>query len=260
MKIKQESVILILVFVCSLIIIIGQQKSLLSSLTSKKTIISSEKYFSLEKKAGLKINAAKKIPSLGFDNLLADWSFLNFVQYYGDVKARNVTGYALAPDYFEMIVKRDPRFVNAYFFLEPATTLFAGKPEVSISLMNEGLKSIQSSQPLAYQVWLYKGLIELLFLNDVEEAKKSYRIAGQWAKIENRPESLNIGLFAEDTANFLEKKPDSKKVVASAWLMIFANARDKETRAIAQSKITELGGQIKIEGNRIRVELPEKVE
>ena len=38
----------------------------------------------------------KNLPSFGFDNLIADWTFLKFLQYFGDDEARDVTGYDLA--------------------------------------------------------------------------------------------------------------------------------------------------------------------
>ncbi len=222
-----------------------------------EAIISQEEYFQAEKNNQMELNLLKKIPSLGLQNLIADWTFLNFVQYYGDRQARDMTGYSLAPGYFEVIVKQDPRFVNAYFLLEPATTLFAGQPQISVDLISEGLESIQPQQPLAYQVWLYKGIIQILFLNDIEGAKKSYRTAAQWARQEDTSVSLNAAEIAEQTATFLEQNPDSKKVVASAWLMIFVNAKDDQTRGIALENIQDLGGKILIEGNRIRVKLPE---
>jgi hypothetical protein len=43
----------------------------------------------------LRLKMLKTIPSFGFDNLIADWTFLKFLQYFGDDEARDVTGYNL---------------------------------------------------------------------------------------------------------------------------------------------------------------------
>lgn len=199
----------------------------------------------------------KKMPTLGFNNLLANWAFLDFVQYYGDVPARQVTGYRLLPEYFESIVKKDPRFVNAYLLLDTATTLFAGRPDVSVDLMNYGLNYLKPEQPSAYQVVAYKAVNELLFLGKTEEARKSYEMASQWAKIENTETSLTIAQRLEETAQFLAKNPDSKLARASAWLMIFSNAREDSVKKLALAKLEELGAEVTFTENSVSVKMPE---
>src|SRR4028118_1584291 len=56
----------------------------------------------------LRLNLLKKLPSFGFDNLVADWTLINFIQYFGDDLARAKTSYSLSPEYFEIILARDP--------------------------------------------------------------------------------------------------------------------------------------------------------
>src|SRR5690349_1754508 len=58
----------------------------------------------------IRLNLLQQAPTFGFDNVLADWVFLNFLQYFGDDPARLQTGYALSPEYFKVIIARDPRF------------------------------------------------------------------------------------------------------------------------------------------------------
>src|SRR4028119_1932256 len=60
----------------------------------------------------VRLDLLRKIPAFGLDNLLADWVFLNFLQYFGDDEARQLTGYRLSPDYFEVIIDREPRFLD----------------------------------------------------------------------------------------------------------------------------------------------------
>ena len=52
------------------------------------------------------LNLLERLPTFGFDNVLADWVFLNFLQYFGDQDARRITSYQLSPEYFEVIIDR----------------------------------------------------------------------------------------------------------------------------------------------------------
>ena len=192
-------------------------------------------------KEDIKVNLFKNLPAFGFDNLFADWGMLQFIQYYGDEEARKKTGYHLSPDYLEVIVNNDPRFVLAYMIISPASSINAGRPDRTISLMNRGLKSLTPDIAKAYYVWLYKGVDELLFLGDIPEAKKSYSMAGDWA---NQAGNKFIASMAQGTAKFLSTKPDSRRARVGAWFMVYINVPDKETKALAKRNIERLGGKM----------------
>lgn len=253
-KTFRNNLLVTILFLFCITGIIWLQKPFLN----RKDNITIEQYQKEQNVRELKLKLFRKIPSLGFENLIADWLFLDFIQYYGDAKAREVTGYDSAPDYFELVVKKDPHFVTSYFILEPASTLFAGKPEKSVELMNYGLKYIDSSSPLAYQVWLYKGISEVLFLGKIPEAKKSYEMAAKWAEIENTPSSLSSAKIARQTAAFLAKNPDSKSARAGSWMMILGNARDEQTRAMALENLKALGATVTFKDNLLSVQMPEE--
>jgi hypothetical protein len=237
--------------------------SVLTIVTLQKPLLNQEKKLSPEdfKQEDIlrqsQLSFWKKFPSLGFNNLIADGLFLNFVQYYGDGKARDITGYDLLSKYYELIVKNDPYFLKAYFVLDPATSLFAGRPDLSVEYLKYGLKYITPDQPLAYQLWLFKATNELLFLGKTEDARKSFEMAAQWAKKENSENSLVFSQIFSETANFLEKNADSKKARASAWLMILGNAREDKVRQIALKNLQELGAKITINGSQVSVSIPD---
>ena len=111
-----------------------------------------QNYLKQEQGQKLRLNLLNDAPSFGFANLIADWTFLNFVQYYGDAPAREQTGNSLSPNYFEAVVENDPRFIDAYFLLAPATSLFAGHPQKSVDLISKGLEYVSPNMPLAYQL------------------------------------------------------------------------------------------------------------
>lgn len=207
----------------------------------------------------VRINLLKKFPAFGFDNLLADWAFLGFLQYFGDDEARKITGYRLSPDYFDVIINRDPKFLKAYLFLSGSSSLYAGMPERSVALMEKGLKSLSpQAPPGSYYVWRYKATDELLFLGKAEAAKQSFNKAAEWASVYIDNESKAIAAISRRTSEFLAQNPNSKSAQVNAWIMVLSNAFDQRTRKEAITRIEALGGKVLIspEGVIQKVELP----
>jgi len=139
-----------------------------------------------QEKANLAL--VKRLPNFGFDNLIGDWAFLRFLQYFGEKDARQQVGYALTPEYFEIFVDRNPKFTLPYKFVSPATSLFAGRPDQSVKLIEKGLQSLSpKTYPDAYSLWVSKASDELLFLGDNQAARDSYLNAAQWAQASPEP-------------------------------------------------------------------------
>ena len=195
------------------------------------------------KKDKIRLETINSIPSFGFDNLIANWSMLQFLQYFGDGEARTKTGYSLSTNYLETIIEKDPRFTQAYLILSPASSMFAGQPRKTVSLLEQGLTKITPSLPNAYFVWLYKGIDEILYFGDTEKAKKSYEKAAEWAKIAG---NKKIEQAARDTVKFLSTNPDIKQAQVGAWFMVWVNNKDQQIRQLAQRKIEELGGTLEV--------------
>jgi hypothetical protein len=211
----------------------------------------------------LQLKTWEKLAPYSFRNLTASWSFLQFMQHFGDTPARNQTGYALTPEFFQFIVNRDPRFLEAYFYLSPANTLYAGRPELSVQLIGRGLGSFSPKiHPDSYYLWFYKAADQILFLGDTPGAKQSYEMAARWASQVNTPHSLAMAASARDTTKFLARNPNSKRARANAWAILLTNAVDAQTQMLAARQIKALGGQVYIEqrGNMraVRVRLPEE--
>ncbi|MGB3206620.1 MAG: hypothetical protein WBB28_16665 [Crinalium sp.] len=191
------------------------------------------------------LNVLSKLPTFGFNNLLADWTLLNFLQYFGDDPARQVTGYGISPEYFEVIIPHDPKFLDAYYFLSTSSSIYAAQPEKSVKLMAQGLKSLSPAiAPKAYYIWRQKGIDELLFLGNPKAAKQSFETAANWASVFPNQESQQVAAASRKTANFIARNPNSKQAQAQAWLMVLTNAPDDRTRRIAISRIRGLGGNV----------------
>jgi hypothetical protein len=191
------------------------------------------------------LSALKTMPPVGFRNVIADWSFVQFLQYFGDDKAREKTGYDDSAKYLSAAIHHDPYLRDFYVFLSGSSTTFAGKPEETIQVMSEGLNQLSVHRaPDNYYIWRYKGTDELLFLNDGEAARKSFEMAANWALQSADEEATMIAQVSQQTAQFLDENPNSHLAQINAWGSILTTALDNQTRNRAIGKIRELGGDV----------------
>lgn len=193
----------------------------------------------------IRLSLLKNLPTLGFDNLIANWTFLNFLQYFGDKPAREQTDYKLSPDFFEVILKRDPYFIESYSFLLTSSSIYAGLPERSNRLMKVALESLKPGVlPNAYLGWRQLGVDQLLFSGDAEAARQSFLTAVQLAQQSSSPESQEVAASSQQTADFLATNPDSRTAQVAAWVMVYTNAPDDRARQTAIQQIQNLGGTV----------------
>jgi tetratricopeptide (TPR) repeat protein len=215
-----------------------------------------------QQEADLKIqlSIAKTLPTFGFDNMVADWHFIDFIQYFGDSELRAQAGYGAAMEYFDAILDRDPRFLFAYFYLSSTASLYAGKPEKSVSMMDRGLKSLTPKVPdRGYYIWRLKGVDELLFLGKVPEARKSMLNAADWATQAATPEGENVAKLSRGTAKYLARNPNSKQAQFDAWNMVLAAAVDDTVVKRAIEGIRSTGGKVTISSDgKFKIEAPAK--
>lgn len=229
----------------SLVAITSLQIPQLKRLTQKTQTLNLETLKQELESETLRLNTLQKTPTLGFNNLLADWTFLNFLQYFGDDQARDKTDYSLSPKYFEIIVNRDPRFLGAYIGLSSSISLYAAQPEQSVALMEKGLKSMSpQTPPKSYYVWRYKGTDELLFLGNPQAAKQSFTKAAEWASTYPDQESQYIAKASRRMAEFLNRNPNSKLAQVNAWALVLNYVHDKPTRQRVINRIEALGGKV----------------
>ena len=203
-----------------------------------------------------RLTALKKIPTMGFSNIVANWAFIQFLQYFGDDEARKQTGYDSSSKYLSTAIHHDPYFRNFYVFLSGSSTIFAGNPEETIRVMSEGLDRLYTHRaPDSYYIWRYKGTDELLFLNDSEAAQKSFEMAADWALESNNEEATVVAQVSQQTAQFLAENPDSHLAQINAWGSILSTALDRQTQERAIERIRALGGDVVVtENGQIQIE------
>jgi len=198
----------------------------------------------------LRLKMLKTIPSFGFDNLIADWTFLKFLQYFGDDEARKVTGYNLSQDYFDIVTQRDPRWADIYLFLSTAISFYQAKPEIAVNWMERGTSALSLSPQMHSQswiVWRTKGLDELLLLGDIPESIRSHEMAADW--VQGSPEGPTLAPLFRANAEYLRRDPDSVPVRFAAWSTVYAQTTDKLVRQRAKQALVKLGAQVQKDKN-----------
>ena len=216
-----------------------------------------------QRQEALNLSLMNRSPSFGLDNILADWAFLNFVQYDGDTATRKAVGYPLAPKYFEMITRLDPRFVDSYVFLSGIMSYQMGMPKEAIALMDRGTSALTpKDHPRAFLVWRLKGLDQLLMANDLDASQFSYDQAGDWALASSDASVREVGPIFKQTAEFIRTDPNNKTMLLWSWSAIYDQAivtRDQVTQARAREMLLKIGAiERKDEKGSVYFSLPPK--
>ena len=241
----------------SLFGIITMQKDYSSSRTSSEEKVS---YQRQEQQLKASAKLLKQMPSFGFDNLVADWAYLKYIQYFGDSEARDEVGYSVITDYFETIVEKDPKFIKASLSLSAGNSIFAGNPERTVFLLDKSAKSLKPTMPnYPFMIFAYKAVDEILFLGDLKAAKESYKKAAEWAEIRNDKIGNHVVKLYRDTIKFLDTNPDSSMTQIAGWSMILERNNDPRIQNYAIQKIRDVGGQVIIDNEgEITVKPPKK--
>lgn len=206
-----------------------------------------------EQQEAARLALLSKSPSFGFSNMMANWVFLSFIQYYGDDIARNQTGYSLSPQYFDLLTRHDPRFVESYMFLSATLSHQLGQPKLSLEYMQRGMDALSPAMtPRAFVVWRMAALDQLLLLGDAPAASRSLSMAAKWAG--ETSEYREIAPALQQGAEFLQRNPNSRVVRLQSWSVVYQQARmigDRKTQERAKQAILALGGIEKVddEGN-----------
>jgi hypothetical protein len=210
---------------------------------------------------GARLKVLRQLPSrgFGFNNMIANFAFLQFLQFFGDDVARNKfqTGYSLSPLYFENIVDRDPRFLSSYIYMSSSVSMFAGLPRQAIDIYSRGLNYLSpEQQPTAYMVWRYKATDQLLFLADAKGARESYLQAAAWGDRAGFSDQKSIDIaksvaeLSRQSAQWLEQDRDLSKAQIGAWSLVLQNATDKKTVQIVAEELNKLGMKIEVKDGR----------
>lgn len=209
----------------------------------------------LQDRMQVTLNLLGRLPSLGFDNAIADWAFLSYLQYFGDVATREQTGYDLNDDFFDLVTARDPRFLEVYPFATAGISYYLGDPETTIAYMDRGTDALGPEvRPDAFWLWRYKAIDQLLLLGDTNGAEYSMTQAADWARQAGETEFAD---FFQRTADFLRSDPNNVPVRFYAWMTVYQEAVDVPIRKRAEDELLLLGAvRRQLPNGNITFELP----
>jgi hypothetical protein len=192
-----------------------------------------------QQQEALQLQILRRSPTLGFDNLIANYAFLKWVQYFGDEEIRDQIGYALNKEYFDVITRLDPRFVEMYPFISTAVSFAQGEPELGIQYMERGLAVLSPEiNPKSFLVWRFKGLDQLLLLGDIPGSIESHEMAAQWTL---KTEYEGYADLYQSAADFLRTEPDSTRIRLWSWNDVYQNSINESVKQRAEQEMLNLG-------------------
>lgn len=168
-----------------------------------------------------------RLVSLGFEQVVADYYWLQFIAYVGDKEARDVDHYEHAHRYLDLITDLDPRFIQAYWFAAFTIGGDQQNPARAAELIARGLKANQDNWYLPYLA----GVNQFLYARNAKEAAKYYRIAAKYSDAPN---------WLERQAIILDSQVPSLVKNANIWLNIFYSVRDDTIRERARIMASKL--------------------
>lgn len=146
--------------------------------------------------------------TLGFDRLVADLYWLEFVQYYGDKDACVVDKYSKAPAYLNLVTRLDPHFVQPFWFASFILRAELGLKREARELLDWGVKENPDNWKLPY----IAGFNAYLYDKDEKKAAAYYRMA---AARKDAPDWL------ARQASILEEKIPSQVKKIRTWQQLY---------------------------------------
>ena len=231
----------VITFFLAAIAVMGLQKNHYERVTTTR---SKTEYLQQEKESLIALNLRTITPTFGFDNLVADSIYLEFIQYFGDEPARKATGYSLVPNYFAAIAERDPQFTEAYLTLSTANSMYAGKADKTIQLMDKVLRFNTNPARNPYLIWILKAADESIFLGDINAARYSYKKAAELALQQDSERASTIVASSQKRVQFLATKPDTTKTQIIAWKSVLPHVVKENEKQVIRDRIKALEAKL----------------
>lgn len=176
--------------------------------------------------------------TFGFDDLMADVVWLQFIQYFGEntrnKRANRPYDFSYIYRYIDLITTLDPDFSYAYWFGAFAIADEMERPDLAMMLLNRGIRNNPDIWWLSYTA----GVMELMYNNDFVDAAKYFKTA---QKINPNIERVN------SIIDVMESKAEKQEKERDIWLQIYQDALkrgDDVTQERAKNKLKALGYRI----------------
>jgi tetratricopeptide (TPR) repeat protein len=197
-----------------------------------------------------------KLPDFGNRNLIADFLWLRFAQYFGDTQARARSGYGLNYRYLKTITDRNPHFENAYRVANLAVAYRMGRTDLADDLLAKGIQA----NPDAYLLWQTRGFLHFLYTGDIAKAVYCFRRNAGLAVAVGGNSQQHWGNYWFAMSKYLEVSKSNTWTRRQIWAEVYANSSDSSTQTLALNQLDKLGVFLSKDGRmvaRYAVPLPE---
>ncbi len=191
-----------------------------------------------------------KILSLGLGNLWADWYWLQFVQYFGDVQARDQTNFDYCDDYLTLITTLDPQFTGAYAASAYSVAEMQEEPQKALDLMEKGIR-LNEGKKLTYLWYLYQRAAGVSFLY-LKDTRKAAQYLEKASREPGAPKVL--GSFA---ASFYGATNDLERAIPLR-INFYLSAPNAEQQKRGQQKLKDMAVWLDLWGPRPATLMPSK--
>jgi hypothetical protein len=168
-----------------------------------------------------------RLISLGFDQLLADVMWLQFIQYVGDNVACKADDGSRASAMLDVVTTLDPHFEKAYFFIATVVGGEEHDPQGADKLLQRGIDNNANN----WYIPFIAGINQYLFAHNETQAAKYYRMS---AKFPDAPPWL------AGQATILEAHIPSNIKAINVWQKILDSAKDSAVRQRAREELCVL--------------------
>jgi hypothetical protein len=168
-----------------------------------------------------------KLCALGFEQTLADFYWLGFIQYLGDKQNGARYGYSQSEKFIRIIIELDPHFLKVYYFAAFIIGSELHQPEIAAQIIQHGIEE----NPNSWYLPFIAGINQYLYAHNEIRAAKYYRMA---AKFPDAPKWL------ERQARILEAKIPSTIKEVNVWDSIYASSTDAGVKEKARVRLVGL--------------------
>lgn len=177
---------------------------------------------------------------LGYRALLADFEYINFLQYYGDL-GNSASRFNKLYGYIDDITDADPNFRFAYTYGSAILAFNLSRYDEAIAIIKKGLEY----NPEFWRLRMYLAAITYKSVGDKAKYVKFLEDALQYR---DHPAMLDrlLGNIYEEY-----RPPDE---CASYWLTVYRNTPDNYTRDFAYKRLMYFikGGKLKDAGKLLK--------
>jgi hypothetical protein len=197
-----------------------------------------------------------KLLSLGYDELVADCLWLQFIQYIGDKENRGNGRSDVAALMLDEITGLDPHFSQAYFFIASIIGGEQHDPDRADTLLQRGI----TANPDNWYIPFIAGVNKYLFAHDEIGAARYYRVASKFpsaptwlsgqvqileSKIPSTVKSINVWQKISESSSEPAVKQRARFELCSLWVHVRNHAPPGSlVRKRAEAELEALGVNI----------------